>query len=434
MTTSPLRTLRPNEATRRRVALLRWSMLAWCAVAALVGTLSFHGLTTIHNGEVIVYTLQAALVGCALSILCFDRLTHAPAAHGGVSALLATGFGFGAVMLGFAGLHAHYSRLTLLAAALCWAVLLYAIFRHCIRRHVLRLCVLQPQAMQLLQSAALERGPRRLGPLIHLDTAQDAFSPLMSDGVVIDRYASKNDALRHQLTQLKLANVRIYSADHVYELLSGRVSLAHVEDSFLDDRSALVWYGVFKRLSDIVGAALLLIITAPLILAAAVAVRLDSPGPAWFTQQRHGRGGRVFRMYKFRSMRTAAPNAPMLLTQPDDPRVTRVGAWLRRWRIDELPQLVNVLAGHMSLIGPRPEWTESAQHFLHTIPHYPYRHLVRPGITGWAQVRQGHVIGLDESAIKLEYDLYYVKHLSLALDTLIVAETLRIVWSGFGAK
>ena len=149
---------------------------------------------------------------------------------------------------------------------------------------------------------------------------------------------------------------------------------------------------------------------------------------------RVGRNGKVFKLYKFRSMVHGLQAPGVHFAQAEDPRITRVGRVLRRTRLDELPQLWNVLRGEMSLIGPRPEQVLFVREFAATIPSYPYRHLVRPGLTGWAQVQQGYADSADSTRIKLSYDLYYVAHYSLALDLLIAAKTCKIVWTGFGAR
>jgi len=172
----------------------------------------------------------------------------------------------------------------------------------------------------------------------------------------------------------------------------------------------------------------------PIVATIAAAVRFDSKGPALFTQEHVGRNGKVFNLFKFRSMVHGLQAPGVHFAQAEDPRITRVGRVLRRTRLDELPQLWNVLRGEMSLIGPRPEQVPFVQEFAGTIPSYPYRHLVRPGLTGWAQVQQGYADSVASTRIKLSYDLYYVAHYSLALDLLIAAKTCKIVWTGFGAR
>jgi lipopolysaccharide/colanic/teichoic acid biosynthesis glycosyltransferase len=283
--------------------------------------------------------------------------------------------------------------------------------------------------MQLLSEAR----SAIVSPVTHvraeLVSSSDLEQLVLLDGVVIDRYSTKDDGLKRLISALKLGGVRIYSADHVHELLTGRLSLQQTEDSFLDDSSGKVLYGPVKRALDLAGATTLLAIAALPMLIIALAIRLGSPGPALFRQPRIGVHGARFEMLKFRTMvRTTDPDP-----QAKGP-VTPIGYWLRKFRIDELPQLINVLQGTMSLIGPRPEWTETAGQFFEHIAHYPYRHLVRPGITGWAQVNQGHVTDVAAAKIKLEFDLYYVKHLSFALDLVIGARTIMTVLTGYGAK
>jgi lipopolysaccharide/colanic/teichoic acid biosynthesis glycosyltransferase len=167
----------------------------------------------------------------------------------------------------------------------------------------------------------------------------------------------------------------------------------------------------------------------------ALAVCLESPGPALFAQMRPGRGGRMFRMYKFRSMYVETSQRPFRLTDPGaDPRVTRVGRVIRQWRLDELPQLWNVVRGDMSLIGPRPVPADLYARYRLEIPQYDLRHLVRPGLTGWAQVRQGYTHTVEDEAAKWQLDLYYIHHLSVRLDLRIVGETLWTIATGFGAR
>jgi lipopolysaccharide/colanic/teichoic acid biosynthesis glycosyltransferase len=161
---------------------------------------------------------------------------------------------------------------------------------------------------------------------------------------------------------------------------------------------------------------------------------LDSAGPVLFWQERVGLSGIPFRMYKFRSMRVEAEEEGASFARKKDSRITRVGSVIRRFRLDELPQFLNILMGEMSMIGPRPEQVCFARQFETEIPFYPYRHLVRPGITGWAQVNHGYATGSGEARDKLEFDLFYMKHISLSMDMLICLKTMRTILTGFGAR
>lgn len=192
--------------------------------------------------------------------------------------------------------------------------------------------------------------------------------------------------------------------------------------------------GSSSRLLDIVIVLLSFPIVLPLSILLAVFIKLDSPGPVLYWQERVGERGRPFKMVKFRSMQIDAEKDGPKFVSTTDPRVTRVGRFIRRFRLDEIPQLWNVLKGEMSFIGPRPEQVAFARAFEKELPFYSWRHLVKPGITGWAQVQDGYAAGIDDTRRKLEYDLYYVKHLSFWLDLSILIRTVGTVLTGNGAR
>lgn len=175
-------------------------------------------------------------------------------------------------------------------------------------------------------------------------------------------------------------------------------------------------------------------LTVPICLIIALAIWIDSGRPIFFWQWRVGQYGRPFRLVKFRSMRPDAESHGAQFASDNDERVTSVGRIIRRLRLDELPQLWNVLRGEMSLVGPRPEQVPFVHEFSKEIPFYSWRHRVKPGVTGWAQVQQGYTSGLEDTMIKLEYDLYYVKHVSFWLDLFIALKTVWIMVTGWGAK
>jgi len=253
------------------------------------------------------------------------------------------------------------------------------------------------------------------------------------DGMIIDPLAPNSDERTRLLSQLKMQHLRLYSVESVAEFLSGRKMLPSTHHSLweIDNDPG---YDRIKRLLDVTCVVALSPIWLPLCALVAWVVKFDSPGPVLFIQTRVGRNGRSFNLFKFRSMVHGLQAPGVDFARADDPRITRVGRFIRRSRLDELPQLINVLIGHMSLIGPRPEQVPFVREFATTIASYPYRHLVRPGLTGWAQVQQGYADSADATRIKLSYDLYYVEHYSLALDMLIAAKTLKIIFTGFGAR
>jgi exopolysaccharide biosynthesis polyprenyl glycosylphosphotransferase len=186
---------------------------------------------------------------------------------------------------------------------------------------------------------------------------------------------------------------------------------------------------------DVVGSLVGLILIAPLSLVIAALIKLDSPGPILYRQERVGEGGRPFTLLKFRSMGQDAEAAtgPVWATD-DDGRATRIGKWLRKFRFDEVPQMINVLRGEMSFVGPRPERPCFVEDLKNAIPYYGLRHAVRPGITGWAQVRYRYGSNVQDTIEKLQYDLYYIKNMSVLLDATILVQTVQTVVLGRGAR
>ena len=254
------------------------------------------------------------------------------------------------------------------------------------------------------------------------------------DGIVVDLHQNLSPEWIRFLADCSLQGIPVYHAALIYEHLTGRVSLEHLSDDAAQAFHLPLIYPHVKRFMDIVLVLVSLPITVPLMFIIALLIKLDSRGPVLFIQDRVGQGGRPFRMVKFRTMRTDAERGGAKFAKEADGRVTRLGRWLRKFRLDELPQFWNVLKGEMSLIGPRPEQVKFAEEFAKEIPYYNYRHLVKPGITGWAQVMHGYAAGKEETQEKLEYDLYYVKYLSFWLDLLIIAKTIRTILTGFGAR
>ena len=189
-----------------------------------------------------------------------------------------------------------------------------------------------------------------------------------------------------------------------------------------------------KYLLDVGLIVLSLPVVLPVMLLAALAIKLESPGPIFFLQKRVGQLGKEFTIYKFRSMCNDSEKDGAQFAQQGDMRVTRVGKFIRKTRIDELPQFFNIIKGDMSLIGPRPEQKVFVDQFEGVIPFYSYRHIVKPGISGWAQVVHGYAADADETQVKVEHDFYYIKNFSFSLDVLIVFLTLKTMATGFGAR
>jgi sugar transferase (PEP-CTERM system associated) len=241
-----------------------------------------------------------------------------------------------------------------------------------------------------------------------------------------------------ELLECRLAGIPVRTLEGVYERLRGRVPVETLKGSWLvyADGFRQDWWRTFeKRVVDVVMSVLLLAVTFPVMVVAAIAIALESGFPILYRQERVGRGGKTFVIWKFRSMRQdAEADGAARWCQPGDPRVTRIGRFLRKTRIDELPQLFNVLRGDLSLVGPRPERPQFVAQLNKTIPFYNARHSVKPGVTGWAQVRYVYGASNEDAKKKLEYDLFYVKNHTLLLDVLILFETVRVVLRGDGAR
>ena len=241
-----------------------------------------------------------------------------------------------------------------------------------------------------------------------------------------------------ELLECRLRGVRITELSTFFERERGQVRLDSLNASWLilgEGFNNNSLRDVVKRGFDLVASGILLGVTSPVIAITALMIKLDSAGPLFYRQERVGEGGRVFAVCKFRSMRTDAEQAgkPIWATANDD-RTTRVGRIIRKLRIDELPQIFNVFRGDMSFVGPRPERPFFVQQLAQEIPYYEARHSIKPGITGWAQVRYPYGASVEDAREKLQYDLYYVKNHSLFLDIMILIDTVQVVLWGKGAR
>lgn len=239
------------------------------------------------------------------------------------------------------------------------------------------------------------------------------------------------------LAETAIHGTPVYNFIQVSESLTGRLPIKHLYENNLGSLLPSQNYLLVKRILDTVAVLISAPIVIPLALLLSIVIKWEgrhSNSSVLFTQQRIGQGGKWFTMYKFRSMRPCAEQYGAQMATTNDIRVTKFGSFIRQTRLDELPQFINVLKGEMSLIGPRPEQLDFVKRFNDTIPFYRYRHIVKPGISGWAQVMHGYASDEDETKVKLEHDFFYIKNFSLTLDLLIVIKTIQTMVSGFGAR
>lgn len=417
---------------RQRGALLRWTLAgsATLLLAYLAAwLLEREGLATHQFADTVLWcTVPYAI--CARWIY---KGAHLPVMERSSFVLACTSLTYLLAPLAFALAQRPYSRgAVLLCYVLATAWFLYGHWLQ--QRHqVLRLAYLSPGTparLEALVGAPLARLAQRISLQDwHVDTTATHW-----DGVVIDPQAAHDTTEGQPLSALRLARLRLYTVEQLAELLSGRKVIVPNDARSLWDLQVSPSYDLVKRGLDFALCAATMPLWLPLCLVLGLAVKCDSAGPMLFSQMRVGRDGQAFRLWKLRSMQHNPRHEEARFARAGDDRITRLGKLLRRARLDELPQLWNVLCGHMSLIGPRPEQEVFVKEFTRRIPAYAYRHLVRPGLTGWAQVQQGYAGSEEETSTKLSYDLYYLAHYSIALDLLIAYKTVRIVATGFGSR
>lgn len=376
--------------------------------------------------------LNNTLIGATAAIIAGAWLMRNVATYPGAEALASTlpSFcaAFGVLLIVFVFGRIPYNRLTLsvaFAVSLLWFFVIAVIVQ---RRRSLRIGVLPFGDIASIQD--IPDVSWRL-----LSSPEDDIDDL--DAIAADLRTDLPSQWHRRLADYALARMPVYHTKHLVESLTGRVELEHLSENSFGSLAPRQDYMLLKRVVDWVVALIMGIVLSPLLLLVGLLVRVTTPGPALFRQERIGYQGRPFTVYKFRTMKVARPTSGeernLAITRAGDDRITPIGRFLRTSRVDELPQLLNVLKGEMSWIGPRPEAAVLSRWYEQEIPFYRYRHIVLPGIAGWAQVCQGHVADVDEVRSKLHYDFYYIKQYSPWIDLLIVIRTIRTMVTGYGA-
>jgi lipopolysaccharide/colanic/teichoic acid biosynthesis glycosyltransferase len=391
-------------------------------------------------GRVLIYgaggnstVLQNTLIGTALAILIGAWLTRNVATYPGsealASALSSFSLVFSALLIAFVFGRIPYNRTTLLLGyflTLVWFFLIGALAQHRQRLHI--------GVLPFGDVAELPNFSHVTWSILH--SPESRISGL--DAIAADLRIDLPNEWDRKLADYALGNMPVYHIKHLLESLTGKVELEHLSENSFGSLTPRLDYMMFKNLVDWLVAFVMGVILLPLIIVIGILVRLTSPGPAFFLQERIGYQGRPFTVYKFRTMKTTVANSiqerDLAITRDRDDRITTIGRFLRMSRIDELPQILNILKGEMSWIGPRPEAAVLSRWYEQEIPFYRYRHIIRPGIAGWAQVCQGHVADIDDVRSKLNYDFYYIKQYSPWIDLLIVVRTIRTMITGYGAR
>lgn len=373
-------------------------------------------------------TILAAFIAHTSGYLLYKRIGNFPGVAAAGYILPTFALTYGLVFMAIFFFRFDYSRFQA-AASLFQSTLWYFGLSLATRR-------LDPYRLAVIPGGDVDRLQSIPGVSWHRIHSPDTVVEHAS-GVVADLRSDLSDEWERYIADRALSGTPVYHVKQISESLTGRVEIEHLSENTLGSLNPNQAYLKIKQAADWIAALFILVGFSPLLLAVAAAIKFDSAGPALFKQKRMGYRGKIYEVYKFRTMKLGAAvvdEKEEAITKAGDARITRLGQFLRKSRIDELPQVVNILRGEMSWIGPRPEALVLSKWYEAELPFYRYRHIVRPGITGWAQVNQGHVAAVDDVLEKLHYDFYYIKNFSPWLDVLIVFRTIRTMLTGFGAR
>ena len=397
-------------------------------IATLVPYVVRTYLDTGYGKESLDFALTGTIVALLAGYLSFRQTSRFPGVKVAYGILPTFGLSYGLVMAAFLLLRIDYSRLQFVSSFFLCIVWYHLV--HWMMRRSRPLFAILPFG----RVAGLKDVP---GPdWVEIDSHSDEVGPV--DAIVADLHADIPSEWERFLADQALNGVLVFHVKQVRESLTGRVEIEHLSENTFGSLIPGIVYAKVKRVIDFLAALMLALPVLIMLIPAGIAIRLNSPGPIFFRQRRVGYRGDTFTVLKLRTMRSGVESdgdpREAAITRDFDDRITRVGRFLRYYRLDELPQLINVLKGEMSWIGPRPEAVPLAEWYEAELPFYRYRHIVRPGVTGWAQVNQGHVAAVGDVLWKLHYDFFYIRNFSFWLDVLIVARTVRTLLTGYGSK
>ncbi len=414
------------------VSRFRFQLAAmWAVAVALPALYVYAGFITVESNRAILNSAIGAALASMAGLMTLRRVNDFPGIRSYAFILPSMAATYGLTLVLIFGMRLAYSRIVLSASFVLAVLLAFAIVYLTERLVKLLFHVVPGGDVESLSDIKAAVWVTMSKPVVPVDP---------SAMLVADFRHDHDGDWERMLARAAVSGRTVYHSKLLSESLTGRVKIEHLSENSFGSLLPNLAYRKIKRLADLVACLAL----APFLLVPmgliALFIKLDSAGPVIFRQQRVGYRGEVFEMFKFRTMRpckapsdeSAARNDAM--TRHDDDRVTQIGRFLRRTRLDELPQFVNILRGEMSWIGPRPEAVALSKWYESEIPFYSYRHIIRPGISGWAQVHQGHVTDLNAVNQKLAYDFYYVKYFSAWLDMVVALRTIPTMIGGFGAR
>jgi lipopolysaccharide/colanic/teichoic acid biosynthesis glycosyltransferase len=424
--------MRHEQVTQARVSILTRKRFQLAGALLIGAILPWAARGPLLAGELFEAASINGLIGNSIAIIIGFWMRLSIETYPGIrrsAVILPSALtGHGIVVVWFVLTRFPYDRLGLAAGFLFHVVWLYLLNVYAERRVRRRIAVVpygEAKRMEQVESVdwLLLKRPR-------LEDTRGC------NAIVADFGADMPDAWEAFLADAALGGRIVYQVKQLAESLTGRVEIERLSENSFGSLLPARGYFHLKSLVDFLFAVVLLPVALPFMLLVGIAIRLDSKGPALFRQKRVGHAGQLITVYKFRTMYTVDVDdeRSAAMTRDGDDRITRVGAVLRKLRIDELPQMFNILKWEMSWIGPRPEAEVLSVWYTSEIPFYRYRHVVKPGISGWAQVNQGHVAQVDEVHRKLQYDFYYIKYFSPWLDILILFRTIKTMLTGSGAR
>ena len=425
---SPVRAVQRRSLLSRRRAQLVGALIAGALLPYLVRSILWPG-----TGD--EATSLNALAGNAAAIVLAMWVRMSVETYPGVRAsalnLPVASFCHMAVMVAILLLRLDYDRLALLVGYLLHLLWLYVVYFTVQRGSRPAIAIVPWGGVERLKSIDSVDWLTMREPLLTETIGYDA--------IVADFGAELPGTWERFLADAALDGRIVYQVKQLSESLTGRVEIEHISENSFGSLMPARGYFHLKELADLVFSLMVLPVVLPLMLVVAAAIAAEGNGPVFFRQRRVGHAGRPIEVLKFRTMVPLDHRSPVdartaAMTSDGDDRITRVGGFLRRTRIDELPQIWNVLKGEMSWIGPRPEAEVLSLWYTGEIPFYRYRHVVKPGISGWAAVNQGHVADVDDVHRKLQFDFYYIKYFSPWLDLLIVFRTIKTMLTGFGSR